>query len=91
MLIGKIKKTVLLFAFNIALINTICFISCYFSKIRTISSNFMFEDIVFLVDSGNVRYDSSSLEYGIRPSFYLKNSVTYSSGDGTISNPIRIN
>ena len=51
----------------------------------------MFEDIVFLVDSGNVRYDSSSLEYGIRPSFYLKNSVTYSSGDGTISNPIRIN
>ena len=39
------------------------------------------------VSSGNAIYNS---EYAIRPCFYLKPEVTYVSGDGSQSNPIRI-
>ena len=48
-------------------------------------------DAFYLTSDGNPSYYSVCNAYDIRPSFYLKNSVTYSSGDGPISNPFRIN
>ena len=47
----------------------------------------------FLVDNyGRVSYGSVSGDnYGVRPSFNLLSSVTYVSGSGTSSDPIRIN
>ena len=47
---------------------------------------------VFIVaSSGFVSYDYASTTYVVRPSFNLESSVTYASGDGTASSPIRIN
>ena len=47
----------------------------------------------FLVDNyGRVSYGSVSGDnYGVRPSFNLSSSITYVSGSGTQSDPIRIN
>ena len=47
----------------------------------------------FLVDNyGRVSYDSVSGDnYAVRPSFNLSSSITYVSGSGTSSDPIRIN
>ena len=47
----------------------------------------------FLVDNyGRVSYGSVSGDnYGVRPSFSLLPSITYKSGSGTQSDPIRIN
>ena len=47
----------------------------------------------FLVDNyGRVGYGSVSGDnYGVRPSFNLSSSITYVSGSGTSSDPIRIN
>ena len=46
----------------------------------------------FLVYStGLVNFDTVTYSYGVRPSFNLLSSVTYASGSGTSSDPIRIN
>ena len=46
---------------------------------------------VFLVDNNGYLYIQEALfGRGSRPVFYLKSSVTYASGEGTQSNPIRI-
>ena len=46
----------------------------------------------FIVNSGYVlSYLVNNATNGVRPTFNLNSSVTYVSGDGTLSNPIRIN
>ena len=46
----------------------------------------------FLVDSvGSVHDSDVSFSNGVRPSFNLSSSITYVSGNGSMSNPIRIN
>ena len=46
----------------------------------------------FIVYSGYVlSYLVNNATNGVRPTFNLNSSVTYASGDGTLSNPIRIN
>ena len=45
----------------------------------------------FCVYSGYVGYVRVTNSYAVRPSFNLNSSATYVSGDGTQSNPIRIN
>ena len=57
----------------------------------TISRSAGSSDDAFFVDSdGGVNYDRVNLDYGVRPSFSLLSSITYVSGDGTQSSPIRI-
>ena len=46
--------------------------------------------VFFVYASGFVNYNNASLAYVVRPSFNLESSVTYVSGDGTASSPIRI-
>ena len=41
--------------------------------------------------SGSVGYDDANEPCGVRPAFFLNSSVKYVSGDGTYTNPIRIN
>ena len=51
-----------------------------------------FTDNAFYVTSvGFVNYTRVNSDYGVRPSFNLSSSITYVSGSGSISNPIRIN
>ena len=46
----------------------------------------------FAIDSGNINYGSVDFtKYEVRPTFYLNSNVTYISGTGTSSDPIRIN
>ena len=49
-------------------------------------------DLAFYVDStGNVGRSDVTNSNAVRPSFNLNSSITYAGGDGTLSNPIRIN
>ncbi len=58
----------------------------------TISRRADYSNAVFYVhNSGLVSGDSVYYGYGVRPSFNLESSVTYKSGTGTQSDPIRIN
>ena len=58
----------------------------------TISRNSDFSNYAFVVyDDGYVFDYIVSGRYGVRPSFNLLSSVTYASGSGTSSDPIRIN
>ena len=58
----------------------------------TISRNSDFSNYAFVVyDDGYVFDYIVSGSYGVRPSFNLLSSVTYASGSGTSSDPIRIN
>ena len=51
-----------------------------------------FTDNAFYVTSvGFVNYNRVNNDYGVRPSFNLSSSITYVSGNGSMSNPIRIN
>jgi len=51
-----------------------------------------FTDNAFYVTSvGFVNYNRVNNDYGVRPSFNLSSSITYVSGSGSMSNPIRIN
>ena len=51
-----------------------------------------FTDNAFYVTSvGFVNYNRVNSDYGVRPSFNLSSSITYVSGSGSMSNPIRIN
>ena len=51
-----------------------------------------FTDNAFYVTSvGFVNYTRVNRDYGVRPSFNLSSSITYVSGSGNMSNPIRIN
>ncbi len=45
----------------------------------------------FVVYFGFVLYSNVSGDAGVRPSFNLSSSITYVSGNGSMSNPIRIN
>ena len=57
----------------------------------TISRGSSYMYFVFRVDaSGYVGNSNASYSYVVRPSFNLESSVTYASGDGTASSPIRI-
>ena len=58
----------------------------------TVSRTADYASFVFSVNSTGVvgSYDAINV-YGVRPVFYLTSSVTYLSGDGTQSSPIRIN
>ena len=51
------------------------------------NSNYAFLVVYF----GFVLYSSVSGDAGVRPSFNLSSSITYVSGNGSMSNPIRIN
>ncbi len=44
-----------------------------------------------VIDTGRVDDYLVTISYGVRPSFNLESSITYVSGDGTQSSPIRIN
>ena len=58
----------------------------------TITPNSGNSDNVYAAESkGIVTTASVNAAYGIRPAFYLKDSVMYVSGTGTISDPIRVN
>ena len=46
---------------------------------------------VFDIDSVDGIYGFSNSEFGVRPSFSLSSSITYESGIGTATDPIRIN
>ena len=46
--------------------------------------------VFFVYASGCVNHANASFTYVVRPSFNLESSVTYVSGDGTASSPIRI-
>ena len=39
---------------------------------------------------GRISYSYVSSYHGVRPTFFLNQSVTYASGDGTMNNPIRL-
>ena len=54
---------------------------------RSDTSYFVFN----VIDFGIVNNDHVSDTYGVRPSFNLSSSITYVSGSGSMSNPIRIN
>ena len=54
---------------------------------RSDTSYFVFN----VIDVGIVNNDHVSDTYGVRPSFNLSSSITYVSGSGSMSNPIRIN
>ena len=58
----------------------------------TITPNSGNSNNVYSIESeGIVTTASVNAAYGIRPAFYLKDSVMYVSGTGTISDPIRVN
>ena len=58
----------------------------------TISRNSANSTHAFDVDyEGDVQQYSASNSVAVRPSFYLKSSVTYAGGTGEASNPIRVN
>ena len=58
----------------------------------TISSASGTSDNAFLVDSdGGVGGRNVTNRYGVRPSFSLSSSITYVSGSGSMSDPIRVN
>ena len=58
----------------------------------TISHLLVSDNVVYTLDYlGHVGNMSIRDSYGVRPVFNLLSSVTYASGDGTLSNPIRIN
>ena len=58
----------------------------------TISHLLVSDNVVYTLDYlGHVGNMSIRDSYGVRPVFNLLSSVTYASGDGTQSNPIRIN
>ena len=58
----------------------------------TITPNSGNSNNVYSIESeGIVTTASVNVAYGIRPAFYLKDSVMYVSGTGTISDPIRVN
>ena len=58
----------------------------------TISHLLVLDNVVYTLDYlGHVGNMSIRDSYGVRPVFNLLSSVTYASGDGTLSNPIRIN
>ena len=58
----------------------------------TISRNSGVTTFAFGVFStGYVYGNNVNYHYGARPSFNLNSSITYAGGDGTLSNPIRIN
>ena len=51
-----------------------------------------FTDNAFYVTSvGFVNYTRVNRDYGVRPSFNLSSSITYVSGSGSMSDPIRLN
>ena len=51
-----------------------------------------FTDNAFYVTSvGFVNYTRVNIDYGVRPSFNLSSSITYVSGSGSMSDPIRLN
>ena len=51
-----------------------------------------FTDNAFYVTSvGFVNYNRVNSDYGVRPSFNLSSSITYVSGNGSMSDPIHIN
>ena len=57
----------------------------------TISRNADNASFVFIVyDTGHVSNNYASTALALRPVFYLSSSVKFSSGDGTSSNPIRL-
>ena len=59
---------------------------------RTISRRSDYTDRAFLVVSpGNVYNNLVTYSYVVRPSFNLSSSITYVSGSGSMSNPIRVN
>ena len=45
----------------------------------------------FLVSSGNVGYTVVTVSFAVRPSFNLESSVSYVSGSGSMSDPVRVN
>ena len=49
------------------------------------------DNAFFVVYFGFVLYSNVSGDAGVRPSFNLSSSITYVSGNGSMSNPIRIN
>ena len=58
----------------------------------TISRRSDSSSIAFVVDSdGYVDNDRVRYGYGVRPSFNLSSSITYVSGSGSMSDPIRVN
>ena len=58
----------------------------------TISRRSDSSSIAFVVDSdGYVDNDRVSSDSGVRPSFNLSSSITYVSGSGSMSDPIRVN
>ena len=57
----------------------------------TISRNSDSSDDAFYVHSGYLAGSSVLYSLGVRPVFNLLSSVTYASGSGTSSDPIRIN
>ena len=58
----------------------------------TISPFSLFSRYVFYLNyNGYLRNDNASSGYVVRPVFYLNSNVSYVSGDGTQSNPFRIN
>ena len=46
--------------------------------------------VFYLNDGGNLSFNNTDGVFAIRPTFYILPSVTYSSGTGTQSNPIRL-
>ena len=79
---------------------------CYYNNSAITSVNWMYMGLyewtitpnsssgifVFFLDyNGNLYNDHARSSYSSRPVFYLNSNVTYVSGDGTQSNPIRIN
>ena len=57
-----------------------------------ISRNSDYSSIAFIVtNDGNVTGNRVSNNVGVRPSFNLSSSITYVSGSGSMSNPIRVN
>ena len=47
--------------------------------------------VIFIENTGNLQTGFVTNDYFVRPVFFLDSSITYVSGDGTQSSPIRIN
>ncbi len=43
-----------------------------------------------IYSNGNVNYNNTNIEYGIKPAFNLKQNVIITGGDGTLQNPFQI-
>lgn len=50
-----------------------------------------YTNVVHVYTDGIVGNSSASLGSAVRPAFHLKTDVTYLSGNGSRSNPLRIN